>query len=210
MFSDDVVGLIPCGGYATRLAPLPCSKEVLPLGTRSLPDGSVRPKVVSHYLLEKMAAGGVRKAFFILRSGKWDIPEYYRDGDAFGMDLGYLIARLPYGPPYTLDQAYPFVRGSRVAFGFPDILFGPRDAFAQALHRLAATRSDLVLGLYRAHPGYSDRVAIDPTGRVLELLIRLGEEQQLGWVFAVWSPRFTDFLHAHLQEPPHVGAAAAE
>ena len=201
MLGDDVIGLIPCGGYATRLAPLPCSKEVLPLGIRRIADGTVRPKVVSHYLLEKMARGGMRKAFFILRSGKWDIPDYYRDGDAFGVELGYLVARLPYGPPYTLDQAYPFVRGSRVAFGFPDILFGPRDAFAHALERLAVTRSDLVLGLYRAHPGYSDRVAIDQSGRVLELLIRQGEEHRLGWVFAVWSPVFTEFLHAYLRVP---------
>jgi glucose-1-phosphate thymidylyltransferase len=202
MVGDDLIGLIPCGGHATRLAPLPCSKEVLPLGLRRVPDGTVRPKVVSHYLLEKMACGGVRRAFFILRSGKWDIPDYYRDGDAFGMALGYLIARLPHGPPYTLDQAYPFVRGSRVAFGFPDILFGPHDAFAQALQRLAATRSDLVLGLYRAHPAYSDRVAIDRTGRVLELVIRQREEELgLGWVFAVWSAGFTEFTHDYLKAP---------
>jgi glucose-1-phosphate thymidylyltransferase len=69
------------------------------------------------------------------------------------------------------------------------------------LQRLAATRSDLVLGVYRAHPGYSDRVAIDRTGRVTELLIRQGEEQQLGWVFAVWNPSFTEFLHEHLKAP---------
>jgi glucose-1-phosphate thymidylyltransferase len=202
MASDDVIGLVPCGGHAARLAPLPCSKEVLPVGIRCLSDGSSRSKVVSHYLLEKMAHGGARRAFLVLRSGKWDIPDYYRDGHSFGMDLGYLITRLPYGAPYTLDQAYPFVRGARVAFGFPDILFGPRDAFAQALQQLAATGSDLVLGLYRAHPGYSDLVAIDPAGRVLELVINQSETKlNLAWVFAVWSPAFTEFLHDYLRTP---------
>ena len=96
-----------------------------------------------------MRQGGVSRAFFILRKGKWDIPQYYGNGAAIGMDLGYLVMGRPYGPPYTLDAAYPFVRGARIAFGFPDILFGPRDAFARALERLAATRADLVLGLYR-------------------------------------------------------------
>jgi glucose-1-phosphate thymidylyltransferase len=202
MASDDVVGLVPCGGHAARLAPLPCSKEVLPVGTRRMPDGSLRSKVVSHYLLEKMAHAGVGRAFLILRSGKWDIPDYYRDGHAFGLDLGYLVTRLPYGAPYTLDQAYSFVRGSRVAFGFPDIVFGPRDAFARALQQLSAARSDLVLGLYRAHPGYSDLVAVERTGRVVELVINRRETKlELGWVFAVWDPPFTEFLHDYLRMP---------
>ena len=202
MASDDVIGLVPCGGHATRIAPLPCSKEVLPVGLRRIADGSLRPKVVSHYLLEKMRQGGICRAFFILRKGKWDVPDYYGDGTSFGMDLGYLVMRLPYGAPYTLDQAYPFVRGSRVALGFPDILFEPRDAFARALQQLAATRSDLVLGLYRAHATHSDLVAIDRTGRVLELVIKPAETKlKLGWIFAVWSPRFTEFLHQYLTVP---------
>lgn len=98
MRTNDVIGLIPCGGHATRIAPLPCSKEVLPVGLRRTLDGSLRPKVVSHYLLEKMRVGGMHRAFFILRKGKWDIPEYYGDGAAFGMDLGYLMMGRPYGP----------------------------------------------------------------------------------------------------------------
>lgn len=203
MASNNVIGLIPCGGQATRIAPLPCSKEVLPVGLRRISDGSLRPKVVSHYLLEKMRRGGIRRAFFILRKGKWDIPDYYGDGASFGMDLGYLMMGLPYGPAYTLDQAYPFVRGARVALGFPDILFGPRDAFGRALEQLAATRSDLVLGLYRVQETrVSDMVATHRTGRVLEIVIKPGETKlKLGWIFAVWTPAFTEFLHQYLAGP---------
>lgn len=203
MRTNDVIGLIPCGGRATRIAPLPCSKEVLPVGLRRTQDGSLRPKVVSHYLLEKMREGGVPRAFFILRKGKWDIPEYYGDGSAFGMDLGYLIMGRPYGPAYTLDQAYPFVRGARVAVGFPDILFEPPAAFRRALKRLEATRADLVLGLYRAHDiRIWDMVVVDRTGRVRELLIKPDKtKSKLGWVFAVWSPKFTEFMHQYLAVP---------
>ena len=166
-------------------------------------DGSLRPKVVSHYLIEQMRKGGVRRAFFILRSGKWDIPQYYGNGTTFGMDLGYLMMDKPYGPPYTLDQAYPFVRGARVALGFPDVLLEPRDAFARALHRLAATRADLVLGLNRVRDtSISDMVAVDRTGRVRELVIRPNETRlTLGWIFAVWKPRFTEFMHKYLSVP---------
>jgi glucose-1-phosphate thymidylyltransferase len=203
MNRENVIGLLPCGGQAKRIGPLPCSKEILPVGLRHTSDGLVRPKVVSHYLLEKMCEAGIRRAFFILRSGKWDIPEYYGSGDTIGMDLAYLIMSRSHGPPYTLDEAYPFVRGARVAFGFPDILFEPGDAFARALARLESTTADIVLGLYRAHDNpISDMVDVDRTGRVRELVLSPKKTKlQLGWVFAVWTPTFTDFLHEYLTEP---------
>jgi glucose-1-phosphate thymidylyltransferase len=201
--TKNVIGLIPCGGNATRIGPLPCSKEMFPVGLRRTDDGSLRPRVVSHDLLEKMRLGGVRKAFFILRSGKWDIPGYYRDGDAFGLDVGYLIMGLPYGAAYTLDQAYPFVQGARIAFGFPDILLGPSDAFERALTRLKSTGADLVLGLFRMRRiQTSDMVCTKRTGEVRELVIKPNQTKlKLGWMFAVWTPVFTEYLHDYLTTP---------
>ena len=80
------------------------------------------PKVVSHYLLDKYKAAGIKKVYFILRKGKWDIPQYYGDGSVIDMDIAYLLMNHPYGHPFTLDQAFPFTRNNLVAFGFPDIL----------------------------------------------------------------------------------------
>jgi glucose-1-phosphate thymidylyltransferase len=199
----EVIGLIPCGGHATRISPLPCSKEILPVGLHLTSGGKIQLKAVSQHLIEQMHLGGVRKAFFILRKGKWDIPSYYGDGAAFGMDIGYLVARLPYGPAYTLDQAFPFVRGEYVAFGYPDILFGPADAFGQALQRLATTRSELVLGLYKIYNRRDwDMVEADKKGRVHALHRKLGETKlKWGVVFAVWTRAFTDFLHRYLAVP---------
>ena len=51
----DVVGLIPAGGAATRISPLPCSKELYPIGFRRIHGtAEQQPKVVCHYLFEKM------------------------------------------------------------------------------------------------------------------------------------------------------------
>ena len=203
MRTDDVIGLIPCGGFATRIAPLPCIKELFPVGFAETIDGSLRPKVVSHYLLEKMREAGVRKAFFILRNGKWDIPQYYGDGSTLGMNLGYLIMGRPYGPPYTIDQAYPFIRKARVAFGFPDILLQPRDIFTRALKRLSNTGAALVLGLYPAHKTWLwHRVTTDRSGRVKCISFNPDETTaKVGWLFAVWTSAFTDFLHEYLKSP---------
>ena len=166
-------------------------------------DGSLRLKVVSHYLIEQLRQGGVHRAFFILRNGKWDIPQYYGDGATVGMNFGYLMMGKPFGTAYTLDAAYPFVRGARVALGFPDILFEPRDAFARALKRLAATRTGLVLGLCRVrNPSISDMVAVERTGRVREVVIKPETTKlKLGWVFAVWTSKFTEFMHEYLLTP---------
>lgn len=196
-----VIGLLPAGGYATRISPLPVSKELYPLGFRHVEEGSsLRPKVVCHYLLEKMQLAGIEQAFFILRSGKWDIPAYFRDGTMLKMNLGYLIMNLPYGVPYTLDQAYPFVQDSLVALGFPDILFQPDDAYVQLLARQATTQADVVLGLFPTNqPQKAGMVDFDTTGRV-RLIVEKPHETDLRymWGIAVWAPTFTQFMHEYI------------
>ena len=128
------IGLIPAAGTANRIAPLPCSKELYPIGFQSIGAGcGARPKVVSQYLLEKMRLADIAEVYIVLRKGKWDIPEYFGDGKALSMHLAYLMMDLPFGVPYTLDQAYPFVKDSMVVFGFPDIIFQPDNAFANCL-----------------------------------------------------------------------------
>jgi len=203
----NVVGLIPAAGQATRIAPLPCSKELYPIGFRAVDGGStLRPKVACHYVLEKMRLAGITRAYFVLRNGKWDIPAYLGDGSIVNMHLAYLMMRLPFGPPYTLDQAYPFVKDSVVAFGFPDIIFEPDDAFARLLDRQAATRADLVLGLFPAdRPQTTDMVEIDDDGRVRSILIQpRATDLRYAWIIAVWTPVFTGFMHEYLSRPGDV------
>ena len=55
----EVIGLIPMAGQGARIAPLPCSKELYPIGLQSV-DGAegLRPKVAGQYLLEKLKLAG--------------------------------------------------------------------------------------------------------------------------------------------------------
>ena len=205
----DIIGLIPAAGQATRIAPLPCSKEIYPVGLRSVA-GSVRPKVVCHDLLEHMERAGIRKVYMVLREGKWDIPAYLGDGNAFHLHLAYLMMRLPFGPPYSLDQAYPFVRHSLVALGFPDILLEPDDVFVRLRTRQAETGADLVLGLFPTdRPETCDMVATDPAGRAQQLVMKpMSTTLQHAWLIAVWTPRFTQFLHDHVAAAVTLAAAS--
>jgi glucose-1-phosphate thymidylyltransferase len=200
--SRNVVGLIPAAGQATRLGPLPCSKEVYPVGLRPDPSGQgIHPRVVSQYLLEKMRFAGIGRGYIILREGKWDIPAYFRDGEIVGMRLAYLAVSATAGAPYTLDYAYPFVRDSIVALGFPDILFSPDDAYARLLAYQAASNADVVLGLFPAdHPSTMDVAAVDDTGRVREIVIKPAKtDLTYTWGIAVWTPAFTEFMHEYLR-----------
>ncbi|HCF26970.1 MAG TPA: dTDP-glucose pyrophosphorylase [Cyanobacteria bacterium UBA11049] len=196
-----IIGLLPAGGLAKRISPLPLSKELYPIGFNNLSNNSkVLPKVVSHYLLEKMQLAGIDKAYFILRSGKWDIPAYFGDGTMLSMSLGYLMMNLPFGVPFTLDQAYPFVGDALVALGFPDILFQPEDAFVRVLARQQTSNADVVLGLFPTDkPQKAGMVDFDDTGKV-RLIIEKPRDSDLRymWGIAVWTPAFTQFLHEYL------------
>lgn len=197
----ELMGLVPAGGEAARIAPLPCSKELYPVGYRSVDNGSsLRPKVACHYLLERMRLAGTRKAYVILRAGKWDIPGYFADGKMLDMNLAYLMMDLPFGVPYTLDQAYPFVSDAMVVFGFPDIIFRPNDAFAHLLARQAASESEIVLGLFPARqPHKMDMVDLDKDGGIRSIVIKpIQTDLHYTWIIAVWTPGFTEFLHQYL------------
>lgn len=200
-----IVGLIPAAGRATRLGDIPCSKELLPVGFQATPGvAHPLPKPVAQYLVEQMQRAGCAQAFFIVRRGKWDIADYFADGRRFGLDIGYLMMREPWGPPFTLSQAVPFVGDATVVVGFPDILIQPPDALAQMIARLHATAADVVIGTFPAcAEDCCDSVHADASGRVVRLVPKEDDpdpgEHRATWLLAAWGPRFTRFLRDQVQ-----------
>jgi glucose-1-phosphate thymidylyltransferase len=172
--------------------------------------GGAAPGSDSQYLFEHMRRAGIRKAYVILREGKWDIPAYFNDGMALlDMNLAYLMMRQPFGSPFSLDQAYPFVRETIVALGFPDIVFWPDDIFISAIARHAQGDADVVLGLVPCdRPHTADMVEIESTGRVRQFFIKQRETSlRYTWVAAVWTPTFTQFMHDYVDEAIRSGEA---
>ena len=198
---QEIVGIIPAGGQASRLGLLPCSKEIYPIGFNVAHGGrGFRPKVVCEDLLEKFQQAGITKTYIILRNGKWDIPQYFGDGKIWGMDLAYLIMALPFGVPYTLEQGFPFIRDALVVFGFPDIVVTPCDVCRRLLVRQEDTNADIVLGLFEAQdPQKMDMVECEEDGRVRKIEIKpVSTDLQRTWIIAVWTPKFTKFMHEQL------------
>lgn len=194
----EILGVMPAAGWATRLMPLPFSKELFPIGLhKDKESGKSRLKVVCEDLLEKFHLAGIKKAYVILREGKWDIPTFLSDGSIVDIDIAYLMVGVSYGVPFTLDQAYPFIQGTNVAFGFPDITFQPHDAFEQLLDRLSKTKANIVLGLFPAnHPEMVDMVEVGPEGRIKRIFVKQDTTNLThAWLIAIWTQVFTDFLH---------------
>ena len=201
---ENIVGLIPAAGQASRIAPLPISKELFPVGFSDLAGvgGSHRPKVAAHYLLEKMRSAGAQKAFIVLRNGKWDIPAYFGDGAMLNMHLAYLLINQSWGVPYTLDQAYPFIRSATIVFGFADILFFPEAAYQLLIEHLFNAKADIALGLFKAQRTEKmDMVALDKNKYISDIIIKPQQTQLTHtWIIAAWQPSFTEFMHYFLKK----------
>jgi glucose-1-phosphate thymidylyltransferase len=194
----ELVGVIPAAGNANRLSHLPCSKEILPVGfcsNQRHPEG--RLMVACEYLLESMKTAGATNIHIIIRDGKWDIPSCLKNGAFHGLNLSYLLMDIPFGVPYTIDCAYPFVRDQTVLFGFPDILFEPVDAFDRLIRKLGTCDADIVLGLYEvANPQKMDMVELDDKGEICSIHIKPEQTTlKYTWIMAVWRSEFTLFLH---------------
>ena len=211
VFSSDVVpltndymeyvGLIPAGGRAERISPLPCSKEIFPVGFGEIKkQGQRHPKVAAHYLLEKMYLAGAKKAFFVLRKGKWDIPAYFGNGAMVNLAIGYLITDLPHGVPFTLDSAFTFIENKQVLFGFPDILLQPDDVYVRLVDRMHVSHADIVLGLFLAeNPQKMDMVDLNSDGKICGIHIKPAQTNlKWTWIIAVWDFAFTQFMHDYV------------
>ena len=201
-FQQKIVGLIPAAGKAERISPLPCSKEIYPVGFDDSSENKIfRPKAVSQYLIESMQLVTVSDVYIIIRKGKWDILNYLGSGNWMNMNFAYLIMDLPFGVPFTLDQAYNFIKDDIVVFGFPDIIFRPKDAFNRLLDKGSSSRADVVLGLFLAPQPYKTQhmVDFDSEGQVYGFQIAPTQTTlQYTWIIAVWNQKFTCFLHEYV------------
>jgi glucose-1-phosphate thymidylyltransferase len=158
-----------------------------------------------------MCAAGITKAYIVIRDGKWDIPAYLGNGRMLNMHFAYLMVTVPFGPTFTLDEAYHFVRDAVVAFGFPDILFEGEQAFERLLSS-DLSRSDILLGLFGAQrPELIDMVDINESGRVRDIVIQPASTHLTqSWAIAVWTPAFTEFMHSYLASHTDSGTSQRE
>ena len=78
MQAAEFVGIVPAAGKGRRLAPYPLPKELFPIGYQLVEvDGQFqkRPKVVSQYLIEALAAVGLSRLFIFIGPEKLEFDK---------------------------------------------------------------------------------------------------------------------------------------
>ncbi len=194
---EGCVGILPAAGYGRRLQSLRGvdsvwrSKEVMPVAAFG---SSARP--VGAYLLDALADGGVRRAIWLIRPDKQDIPDTFAK-QWRTLALEYREIDATPGVPFTIDMAYDDVRDSTCVLGWPDILFAPCDAYRRLLRALDESSADVVLGLFPTdQPAMVDVVELqgDQVRSVVPKPV-VPPQSPLTWAPAVWKPAFTEYLH---------------
>ena len=203
----NVIGLIPAAGKGTRISPLPCSKELFPVGFHEVKhNGSAKllPKVVSHYLIDQMQTAGVEEIVMVVSSGKMDILEYFGSGSAFDLRIMYLFDDNLRGMPRSMDLAWPWLQERTVVFGMPDTIFSPSDVYDRMLSRLEEDQADVMLGVFHTdRPQKLCVVRLDGEGKVVHMEDKpTVTDLTIAWGCGCWSPKFSAFMHQFLQENP--------
>ena len=192
MTDSEYVALLPAAGVGSRLPDRSVSKELLRFGNIQ-EDGS---PVISH-VLSCLQLAGIVDVTVVLREGKQDIREYLMSSDWNDINFTFKITPGTSGVPETVALGLDDVQERSVVFGFPDILFEPRDAFVRLIHRLENSEADVVLGLFPTdRPQKMDMVETDSSGRVIDIQIKPNATTlDRTWILAVWRPNFSAYLY---------------
>lgn len=155
-----LVGILPAAGYAVRLQPLDCSKEMLEVGGRPVID----------YLVERMRAGGCDELRVVTRPEKEDVRAYAEEAGA----------SLVLAHTATINESFAAGMAGLepedvVLLGFPDSLWEPVDGYARLVAAVEGGE-EIALGLFEA-PGIegSDYLSMDDSGRIEHIEIKPAE-----------------------------------
>ena len=201
MTDSEYVALLPAAGIGSRLPNRQGSKELLRFGGGT-EDGD---PVISH-VLGCMDLAGINNVIVVLRDEKKDIFEYLTSSEWSHFKFAFEFTPGTSGVPETVALGLGGTQARSVIFGFPDILFEPRDAFVRLIERLDKSGADVVLGLFpTGNPSKMDMVATDESGCVTEIEIKPDATTlDLTWILAAWRPSFSAYIAAN-HEGSHLG-----
>ena len=168
-----VVGIIPAAGHATRLQPLPMSKEVLPIGGRPVID----------YLIERMRAAPCSELRVVTRPDKEDVTRHAEQQGAVVVHAT---------PESVSESLLAGMRGLAdsdiVLFGFPDTIWEPVDGYRPLLEAITAGY-EIALGLFRTdEPERSDVVRLDEAGLITGVEVKVPRPSS-NRIWGCWAAR---------------------
>jgi glucose-1-phosphate thymidylyltransferase len=166
-----MIGIIPAAGAGQRIQPLGCSKELLPVGSRTV-EGIERPKAVTEYLVERMIAAGASEICMVISGEKTDIVKYFTERD-YAAEIFYVVQQHPQGLCDALFRAELFTRHhDHVLLGLPDTIWFPENAYRMALEK--DREADVNLICFPVFdPSQFDAVVSDEHGYVQQVEVKI-------------------------------------
>ena len=165
--------MVPAAGYAVRLQPLQCSKEMLVVGGRPVMD----------YLVERMRTAGADEIRVVTRPEKADVI-------ANAEHLGAVVIR---SRPATVDASFAaglhgLAPDDIVLLGFPDSIWEPVDGYRR-LVEVVERGGEVALGMFES-PGLegSDYLVLDDEGRIADIDIKPARPRS-DWIWGAAAAR---------------------
>lgn len=207
----EMIGLLPAAGRGSRLGSIPSSKEIMPLGFHPVDEEAPsrwKPFTTMEAHLRAFALAGIRRVIVVLGPNKYDIMDYLGSGERYGLQLSYMFQETLRGMPFALDLAQAWTDSATTMFSMPDTLIEPVEAFGRLARHHGDAGADVTLGLFRTdNPAKFGMVDIGPDGRIVRFVDKPKRTHlDLMWGLAVWSPRFTRFMHDYLARIPEESA----
>ena len=163
----EIVGVVPAAGYATRLQPLPCSKEVYEIGGQPIMD----------YVVHRMRAGGCTSLRVVTRPEKRDVIEH---ADALGASV--VAARPTSVSESLLAGMVGLADEDIVLVGYPDTLWEPETGYRPLVEAVVGG-CDVALGLFRTPDlQRSDVVVFDDSGKIVGIDVK-PQEPRSEWIW---------------------------
>jgi glucose-1-phosphate thymidylyltransferase len=186
MRGSEIAGVIPAAGYATRLQPLPSSKEILPIDGRPVMD----------YVVDRMRIGGCTEVRVVTRPEKTDVITHAEE----------IGATVVLAHPATPGES--FVAGMAglapediVLIGWPDTLWEPEDGYVPLVQAVEEGR-EVALGLFQTPDlERSDVLSFDGSGRITGIHIKPAEPPST-WIWGCAAARMRVLAGLEREEWP--------
>lgn len=151
-----------------------------------------RPRAVSDFLMERLAAAGVKRICMVISADKSDILEYY-GGSAWSASVCYAVQPEPAGLCDALFRAAPLIHpDDPVLVGLPDTIWFPVRGFTL----LPPERFSFLL-FPVAEPRFFDAVECGAAGRVERIRVK-DPAARSHWIWGAF--RLPGWLFHNLRE----------
>lgn len=202
MALNKYIGVIPAAGNGRRFLSIDFPKELTLIPwLDSNESNSCCFRMACEFSLNCLSIARIRAAYVVISANKLEIIRVLKNGEEFGINLGYLYQNEANGLPYAIDCAYRFIANNPVALVLPDTIIQPFSALKDMIDLFESTKADVILGIFNTlFPQHLCQVVYDGNNRVKELHDKSSKIKCYNtWGLAAWRPYFNDYLHKYLQ-----------